>query len=164
MIKVYKNGGYGSLYISIRTDNVELYKAIEELIDRYNNFPSYSSLGTGGLNGASNMNPNKYWSKAGNTMISREEAIFELSLVKAVVLDPDFNSRAVKAVDMAIEALSQPERPKGRWVRTDASGDFDPHYAYCNQCKYAVEAVGWPWKYKTHYCPNCGADMRGEEE
>ena len=38
-------------------------------------------------------------------MISREEAIFELSLVKAVVLDPDFNSRAVMAIDMAIELM-----------------------------------------------------------
>lgn len=38
-------------------------------------------------------------------MISKEETIFELSLVKAVVLDPDFNSRAVEAIDMAIESL-----------------------------------------------------------
>lgn len=45
-------------------------------------------------------------------MISKEEAIFELSLVKAVVLDPDFNSRAVKAVDMAIELL------KDDWIPT----------------------------------------------
>ena len=35
MIKVYKNGGYGSLYISIRTNNVELYQAIEDLITEY---------------------------------------------------------------------------------------------------------------------------------
>ena len=46
--------------------------------------------------------------------MTREEAIFELSLVKAVLLDPDFNSRAVKAIDMAIKALSQP--PADQWI------------------------------------------------
>lgn len=35
MIKVYKNGGYGSLYISIATDNVELFEKITDLITEY---------------------------------------------------------------------------------------------------------------------------------
>ena len=35
MINVFRNGGYGALYISIRTDNVELYQEIEELIAKY---------------------------------------------------------------------------------------------------------------------------------
>jgi hypothetical protein len=90
-------------------------------------------------------------------MISREEAIFELSLVKAVVLDPDFNSRAVEAIDMAIEALKQPERPKGRWIGMPRMGVHD---MCCSNCRYSSGIRFW----NSPYCPNCGADMRGEEE
>jgi hypothetical protein len=96
-----------------------------------------------------------------NTMISREEAIFELSLVKAVVLDPDFNSRAVKAVDMAIEALFH-ERPKGRWVRRPNVLGTD-YYGHCSECD-CTDPLERTNRGKPNFCPNCGADMRGEED
>ena len=35
MIRVHRNGGYGSLYMSIITDNVELYEKIDDLITEY---------------------------------------------------------------------------------------------------------------------------------
>ena len=39
--------------------------AIEIVRGERNSLPSYSSMKTGGLDGASNMNPNKDWSKVG---------------------------------------------------------------------------------------------------
>lgn len=35
MIRVHRNGGWGQLYISIVTDNVELYEKIDDLITEY---------------------------------------------------------------------------------------------------------------------------------
>ena len=39
-----------------------------------------------------------------------------------------------------------PQRPKGKWIHNN-----------CSICGYSVN----PWN-NTPYCPNCGADMRGE--
>lgn len=43
---------------------------------------------------------------------------------------------------------AEPERKKGVWIND-----------CCSICGYGVE----PWN-NTPYCPNCGADMRGEQE
>jgi hypothetical protein len=34
-VKVYKNGGYGNLYMSIRTNDPELYQKLEATIEAY---------------------------------------------------------------------------------------------------------------------------------
>jgi hypothetical protein len=49
---------------------------------------------------------------------------------------------------------AQPERPKGKWVEK-------PHVygvAYCSLCDYELHTND------TNFCPNCGADMRGEQD
>lgn len=57
-----------------------------------------------------------------------------------------------EAISLAIKALE--ERPKGEWEYTDGRwglGDWR-----CSKCGgYSNE--------DTHYCPNCGADMKGDE-
>ena len=67
-----------------------------------------------------------------------------------------------EAFDVAIEALSQPERPKGRWIET---GYYDNHYNPIYECSVCRENVA---DYRIHahkFCLHCGADMRdGEEE
>ena len=52
----------------------------------------------------------------------------------------------------------EPERPKGRWIRKS-------NMIWCSHCGDAPidEAYNW-YPTETPYCPNCGADMRGESD
>jgi hypothetical protein len=54
----------------------------------------------------------------------------------------------------------EPERKKGKWIVTSEFEDC--RYAKCNQCK--VKQLFYYNKSLTNFCPNCGADMRGEQE
>ena len=52
---------------------------------------------------------------------------------------------------MVIQTLSSAEPVRhGKWMWVDG--------VRCSQCNYKLETTGLP-----NYCPNCGADMRGEE-
>ena len=96
------------------------------------------------------------------TMISREEAIQILDNERPHCGEKVTYSEGEKceAYDMAIEALSQPERPKGQWDKPSLYGlngklnDLGVIRSHC--LKYADTDYD--------YCQNCGADMRGEEE
>ena len=49
-----------------------------------------------------------------------------------------------------------PERKKGKWIKTDKHDIYyQPGYE-CSVCGVLTTCHG-------NYCPNCGADMRGEE-
>ena len=62
------------------------------------------------------------------------------------------------AVGKAIEALSQPQRIKGRW--TKAYDGYDGHVK-CTQC---FKTYDWDAQAQYYnFCPNCGADMRTKE-
>ena len=89
-------------------------------------------------------------------MISREEAIKWLESLKSKISETQYQSlwHYEQALVEIIEALSQPERPKGRWIRK--TGIFDG-YSECSECA-EIALTG------LNFCPNCGADMRGEEE
>lgn len=79
--------------------------------------------------------------------MTREEAIDYL-------LDPiGKREKHDEAIRMAIEAL---ERQRGEWV--EAYEDYRQQISWweCSVCRYGVS-------WKPNYCPNCGADMRGEE-
>lgn len=61
-----------------------------------------------------------------------------------------------ESLDMAIEALRQPERKPGKWVNNIHD------IPICNQCGYMTpydRAID-DYEYG-NFCPNCGADMRG---
>ena len=85
-------------------------------------------------------------------MISREEAIKTLQ-----AMDDIFIGDCTKeAINMAIEALRQDERPKGRWEKGICTN--------CGKDVYEdIDADIWS-AYIPPFCPDCGADMRGEEE
>ena len=62
-----------------------------------------------------------------------------------------------EALEMAIEALAQlpsarPEREKGKWMF------LDPPWFRCSECGATRENK----TFMENFCPNCGADMRGE--
>lgn len=69
-------------------------------------------------------------------------------------------------IDTKAEEVAQPERKTGTWIYCEDMCGVDGYR--CNKCGFHV-----PWDY-THklidfikdyrYCPNCGADMRGEED
>ena len=49
---------------------------------------------------------------------------------------------------------AQPGRKRGTWI-----DDGDPFMWVCDVCGYRVKRYN-----NTRYCPNCGADMRGEQD
>ena len=57
----------------------------------------------------------------------------------------------------AIEQLpsAQQERKKGKWIYNS------PVTMKCNQCGFIIK--DWDW-HRFKYCPNCIADMRGEND
>ncbi len=59
----------------------------------------------------------------------------------------------------AIEALPSAERKKGEWIRLDEYPDDES--LKCSECGVVLE--DWTMGAFFNYCPNCGADMRGEE-
>ena len=48
----------------------------------------------------------------------------------------------------------EPERKRGKWV----DGSI-PTYAVCSVCAYQER-----YAYENNYCPNCGADMREDQD
>ena len=58
-----------------------------------------------------------------------------------------------------------PERKTGEWLHVDINFESESDGTlkgwmpwYCSECGYGVG------KHQTTFCPNCGADMRGEQE
>lgn len=72
------------------------------------------------------------------------------------------------AVAIGILPSAEPERKKGKWlVHTDkfANGAEYFGYATCSECGdmfYSIDCIGL--KPIWDFCPNCGADMRGEDD
>ena len=56
-----------------------------------------------------------------------------------------------------ITAPTVEERKKGKWV-TDQTG----YYPNCSECGYQMDTHTERGYF--NFCPNCGADMRGEEK
>ena len=49
----------------------------------------------------------------------------------------------------------QPERKMGKWIYNS------PMTMKCDQCGFVIK--DWDW-HRFKFCPNCSADMRGEQE
>lgn len=96
--------------------------------------------------------------------MTREEAIQVLNMVEAYGL-------ADEAKHVAIEALEQEPVKYGEWVPCTKNGlilneliraeDVAKWYGYkCSECNYIHKGNALV---EYNYCPNCGADMRGDK-
>ena len=58
---------------------------------------------------------------------------------------------------------AEPERKKGKWIKEDLSGYLTPggnSIYHCSECGHTEGP--YPHPRLTDFCPDCGADMRGE--
>ena len=79
------------------------------------------------------------------------------------IMDYCEDAKLEEALDIAIKALEQSERKKGKWIGYKADDkdwqrdDGSPIFMNCSECHEAVASVGSAhW----NFCPNCGADLR----
>ena len=58
---------------------------------------------------------------------------------------------------------AQPERKKGKWIITKTERGWNcaeyPTEVTCSNCNYIED-----YQKALDFCPNCGADMRGEQD
>lgn len=88
-------------------------------------------------------------------MISREGAV-EYFVYCLTELKMD--TEAIReAHELAIEALSQPERPKGQW-EVIGKTENGANILQCSNCKRIRRG-----SVKSAFCRDCGADMRKEK-
>ena len=102
--------------------------------------------------------------------MNNKEAISKLRQIKnyyhfeSYAKDLDYK---IEALDLAIKALE--ERPQGEWIDTNEAyivnedGKRIPNsgISECSVCKQRVSPL---FMGARNFCPNCGADMRKEEE
>ena len=82
----------------------------------------------------------------------------------AMPVSPRTNIRLLRSAADIIEAL---DRPTGKWIEVD-SFESEKHSVTdmrCSLCgKYASMVLPHRTRCVYDFCPNCGAEMRGEEE
>ena len=91
--------------------------------------------------------------------MTRLKAIEHLKNIVIYSFQDGYTDEARQALKMAIKALEEPERRKGKWERHYCE-DGNPDGWQCDCCG--------EWFYfgdmKPNFCPNCGADMRGDTD
>jgi hypothetical protein len=100
-------------------------------------------------------------------LISRTETVKHLRRVlDATVPITDYDEGYVDGVQFAISTVStmppaQPEPKEGHWIPVHPIQSDDPGAYMCSKCKTGMWEIR-PSAY--HYCPNCGARMKGERQ
>lgn len=78
-------------------------------------------------------------------------------------LEKIVNEQVIEKIKTGELAL-QDNRKTGKWIQENM---FDEEFGVwkCSACSesWATEGVGHPIEANYKFCPNCGADMRGEE-
>ena len=70
-------------------------------------------------------------------------------------------TRYVKVLELVLQILEQ-EPKTGHWVKTPKAVMGEGYMWYCDKCEHQVyQDTSRPYP-SENYCPNCGADMRGE--
>lgn len=93
-------------------------------------------------------------------LIRREDVVEALYQAIRTTLTGTFTDSMSLAIAMAENIPSaEPERKKGEWVYDGIRGRFPA--CKCSICGY-YENADWALLQGVNYCPNCGADMRGD--
>ena len=98
-------------------------------------------------------------------LISRQAILKRIEKIRCGVQMMDDTHRAsivMNGMHLCEEAVrnqpsAQPERKKGRWMIYIISM-LDGEGCKCSECGFFEGAPYWD------FCPNCGADMRGEQD
>lgn len=95
------------------------------------------------------------WQKGKNMRLIDADA-----LIKTLGID-DLPIRLTYEIENAPTVDAVPVR-HGKWIDDGQHADFFPHHEWrCSECGEQVLEIGEPWYV---YCPNCGADMRGDRD
>jgi len=105
-------------------------------------------------------------------MIDRQAAIDALAKNMPSWTTPDGSGQFDHDIQVTDEAYvdcmqiihdmpsAQPERKKGEWIPvTNGRGGFE-----CDQCHNYAPSYQDDVEWLSGFCPNCGADMRGEQD
>ena len=99
--------------------------------------------------------------EVGTDCISRQAAIDALGELPTFTQDWSYNTwMYTDDVYNAIKELPPIQPKRGKWIKTARWG----RVYYCDQCRNYLDFDGVnAGRGSTNYCPNCGADMRGEQ-
>ena len=94
-------------------------------------------------------------------MTDREKALAYFRHREAQVPMPGARAMYQEAIKALEQPTVEPERKKGKWIAVDDY--FNRISGRCSACgweahMYEDDVVGM------NYCPNCGADMRGDKD
>jgi len=88
--------------------------------------------------------------------MTREEAIKIIIGLWGSDFEDCLTEEEAKANKMAVKALQEPERKKGKWIGKPIAGYSKVRCSVCNEV--FLNNTG-KWK----FCPNCGAEMEVEK-
>ena len=143
-------------------------QAVQEIVDRIGGMYPYRQIG----NRDSYSQYNEAWTDAINRVDAELNSLPSAQSTMGQVFDDDCVSRqaaleclewhypdALPATKIKELPSVKPERPKGEWITDDLSGIIS-----CSRCgnNAPMETTGGG-QYKSKFCPDCGADMRGEQ-
>lgn len=95
-------------------------------------------------------------------LISRQAAI-TAAVEAADEWDGGYNHERQRIIEEALARIPSAERKKGKWKETDDG--WDGTYYVCSECGCPWTLIdGTPEDNGMNFCPNCGADMRGEKD
>ena len=101
--------------------------------------------------------------------ISRQQSVDTLRKMQTYKLFAGDDMLLIDQAEAQTELMmlppAKPERPRGHWVEI---GDEPYDEWECDVCGFVIDGSGCidPEEYRDVYkfCPNCGADMKGEQE
>lgn len=103
-----------------------------------------------------------------NDLIYRNQAIEAISKLPVKVDNLGYTWMIAGDVLKQINDISSVESErKGKWIKIpefcgdDISGFVDNHFS-CSECKKEAEINSWGFYILSDFCPNCGANMKGE--